>query len=120
MFIPRDFSVWLPIHDDLPENDRPKFKFRGSTWAERQEVLSAGEGWEDLGELQIIGGILPLLKRHLISAPFAGEIENELDYVQIVELYSRMRIGDQISALAKKKFVLPSPSETDNSTQTNT
>ena len=120
MFISRDFSVWLPIHDDLPEDERPKFKFRGSTWAERKIILNIGKDWKDVDEIQIMDEIIPIIKRHLISAPFDGDIEDKLDYVQIIQLFCLMKRDDQISALVKKKSVLPSPSETDNSTQTNT
>ncbi len=117
MFIPREFCVNLPVHDELPAEERPVFRFRASTWAERQEILAAGEDWENArDEREIIIRILPLLKRHLLRAPFPGELEQELDYVGIVELYSRMRLADQLSGLAKKNSVLPSPSEPANST----
>jgi hypothetical protein len=117
MFIPREYQVCLPIHDTMPADDQPKFTFRASSWAERQDIIESGEDWEKAeDERQIIDKILPLVKRHLVKAPFTGEIEQELEYVQIVELYSRMKIADQLSALAKKNYVSPSPSDGDSST----
>lgn len=103
MFIPREFTVNLPIHDDLPEAERPLFRFSASTWAERLQIIEAAEGWEAMtDERQVIDRVLPILKRHILQAPFAGELEQGLSYVELVQLFGRLRLFDQLSAMQKK------------------
>lgn len=128
-FFTNTYELTMSAHDDAPENERPYYQFRAATIKERRietqvanrlTSLADPDSEDDVDDaFEYIVLVLPHIQKRLLSVRVGKknqkallDIEGTLDYTSIVEMFWRMRNGEEISILAKKKSRLLSNSNT--------